>query len=368
LAFATKTYTVTIKLQEKINFDKFKIYVDDGISQKLIEIKDTQSLRITIKGKYYSEYAMIKLTYPIEGRIEGRITTFFENRFFVKEQPAIIILKNENKGGSPFGKYSLINAVDFKKEKDSLNDYIAGEQQQLESFRLLHDKELNDGNDTTVLNEEYRLNVLILKKEVEYVLKNGHSYYSLVYFRRNLLNVFPADSMLQIFNKAFSAKLKNSEEGNIIKKCLAGKLSVRLNSIAPDFSTVDIKGDKISLSSFRNKKYVLLTFWATWCAPCRAEIPKIKSFNDTYSPHLQIISIAFPSTYPVYLNAVKEHEMNWVNIYDDAVLINDYGSPNGIPRIYLLDKSGKIIYANDSEQNVDSDLKKLERTLSDLLR
>ena len=55
LAYATKSYTVTIKLQEKIHFDQFKIYVDDGISQKLIEIKDAQSLKITIKGNYYSQ-------------------------------------------------------------------------------------------------------------------------------------------------------------------------------------------------------------------------------------------------------------------------------------------------------------------------
>ena len=173
--------------------------------------------------------------------------------------------------------------------------------------------------------------------------------------------------MLQIFNKAFPAKFKNSEEGNTIKRYLAGKLTVRLGGVAPDFNAIDFNGNKISLSSFRNKKYVLLTFWATWCGPCMAEIPKIKSFNDTYSPYLQIISIAYPSTYPVYLKAVKDNNMNWVNIYDDAILINDYGGANGIPRIYLLDKSGKIIYANDSEQDGDSDLKNLELKLSNLI-
>jgi thiol-disulfide isomerase/thioredoxin len=358
-----KSYNVTIKLNKRISFSLFKIFVDDGKSQKRIEIKDTQNLILTIKGDYYSRYAIIKLTYPKP----GMLVEYFENRFFVAEKAAIIILKNDDTGKSPFENYALSNALDLKKDKESMAGYNAREESIRTSFVLQHDKEIYYGSDTAIQNEYFRLNDVVQKRDFDYVLKNGNSYYAFVYFRRNLLNVLPPDSMLHIFNKTFPDKFKNSEEGNTVKKYLEGKLAVRVNNIAPNFTTQDINGNQVSLQSFRNKKYVLLSFWATWCGPCIAEIPKIRSLHSQYPHDLEIISIAKSSNYTDYLKAVKDNSMNWVNIYNDETLINDYGGIPGIPRIYLIDKNGKIIYDNNVEENGDNDLKNLEIKLSDLI-
>ena len=59
--------------------------------------------------------------------------------------------------------------------------------------------------------------------------------------------------------------------------------------------------------------------------------------------------------------------MNWVNIYGNAMLINDYGGQSGIPRIYLIDKTGKIIYDKSTEENGDKDLRSLYTKLNDLI-
>ncbi|MDN3657228.1 redoxin domain-containing protein [Ferruginibacter paludis] len=255
-----KSYHVTIKLNKQISFSQLEVYVDDGKAQKRIEIKDSQNLVFTIKGDYYSYYAIIKLKYPIA----GMMTEYFENRFFVREKAAVITFKKVDDGISPFENYSLINAVDLKKEKDGMAANSAIEINNRRSFQLQHDKEIYYGTDTAIQKEYFRLHNLVLKKDFDYTLSNGNSYYAFVNFRRNFLNLLSPDSTLRIFNKTFPEKFKNSEEGNTIKKYLQGKLTVKVNNIAPDFTTKDINGDKISLYSFRNKKYVLLTFWATW--------------------------------------------------------------------------------------------------------
>ncbi|MDN3657227.1 thioredoxin-like domain-containing protein [Ferruginibacter paludis] len=96
-------------------------------------------------------------------------------------------------------------------------------------------------------------------------------------------------------------------------------------------------------------------------------MPKIKALHSRYPNSLEIISVAYSSNYAAYHKAIKDNSMNWVNIYGDSTLINDYGGRTGIPRIYLIDKSGKIIYDNTAEEHGDSDLKNLELKVSNLL-
>src|SRR5215831_10443739 len=61
---------------------------------------------------------------------------------------------------------------------------------------------------------------------------------------------------------------------------------------APDFSLPDLSGQKLTLSSYRGK-VVLLDFWATWCAPCREEIPRFVEMQDKYQAQgLQILGVS----------------------------------------------------------------------------
>ena len=65
-----------------------------------------------------------------------------------------------------------------------------------------------------------------------------------------------------------------------------------IHSDAPDFSLQDVAGRPLTLSGNRGK-VVLLNFWATWCTPCRAEIPEFERFQNTYGPQgLQVIGVS----------------------------------------------------------------------------
>lgn len=121
---------------------------------------------------------------------------------------------------------------------------------------------------------------------------------------------------------------------------------------APEFSVVGTEGEKLSLASFKGK-ITLLEFWATWCAPCREEIPNLKA---TYAKHhakgFEIVGISADDEKKLSLDAfkawVKDKGMPWPQFYDgkgfDNELVAKY-QVNGIPTSFLVDREGKVVAA-----------------------
>ena len=112
-----------------------------------------------------------------------------------------------------------------------------------------------------------------------------------------------------------------------------------------DFTADDMNGTKIKLSNF-NDKVVVLDFWATWCRPCREEIPNLIDIKNTFkNKKFEIISIALErGSSAKAVNFVKENNMNWVHIVDIAKtteLAQKY-QIRYVPTVYVI-KNGKIV-------------------------
>jgi thiol-disulfide isomerase/thioredoxin len=113
-----------------------------------------------------------------------------------------------------------------------------------------------------------------------------------------------------------------------------------------NFTATDIDGRKITLSDFNNK-VVILDFWATWCPPCRQEIPNLIDIKNTYkNKNFEIISVdGFErNSDDAAVKFVKENKMNWIHIIDRKVgsdLADKY-KIQYIPTMYLI-KNGKIV-------------------------
>lgn len=114
-----------------------------------------------------------------------------------------------------------------------------------------------------------------------------------------------------------------------------------------DFTADDMNGNKIKLSDF-NDKVVILDFWATWCRPCREEIPSLIDIKNTFkNEKFEIISIALErGSGEKAVRFVKENKMNWVHITnrEQTMELAKKYQIRYVPTVYVI-KNGKIVAA-----------------------
>jgi peroxiredoxin len=113
--------------------------------------------------------------------------------------------------------------------------------------------------------------------------------------------------------------------------------------MAPDFTLADASGNRVALSDFKGR-VVLLNFWATWCNPCRAEIPWFAEFQQTHGDHeFAVLGVSldedgWKSVKP-YVDEMKINYHVMVGNDDTARL---YGGVASLPTTLLIDRSGRI--------------------------
>ncbi len=115
---------------------------------------------------------------------------------------------------------------------------------------------------------------------------------------------------------------------------------------APDFTLNDISGKNVSLSSFKGK-YVLVDFWASWCAPCRRENPNVvAAYNKYKNKNFTILGVSLDNDKEKWQEAVKKDGLAWSHVSDlkgwESEVAATY-AVQAIPANFLLDPEGKVI-------------------------
>ncbi len=128
-------------------------------------------------------------------------------------------------------------------------------------------------------------------------------------------------------------------------KGTASRASVRLlkdRAAIPAFTVPDLAGRQISTASLRGK-VVLVNFWATWCPPCRQEIPDLVALQAKYKDHLQIIGIAQDSGSPEDVKAFADkYGINYPIVLSTGEIEKLFPPVSALPTSFFLDKDGKL--------------------------
>lgn len=128
---------------------------------------------------------------------------------------------------------------------------------------------------------------------------------------------------------------------------------------ASEINLPDQKGKNVSLTSLKGK-VVLIDFWASWCVPCRKTIPSLKKIYSKYkSKGFEIYGISLDTDDFSWKKAVFDEGIKWMQVLDKSGETAGTWNVNYIPNTFLLDKTGKILAINPTDEELQKQLQKL---------
>ncbi len=111
---------------------------------------------------------------------------------------------------------------------------------------------------------------------------------------------------------------------------------------APNFTLTDLNGQKVSLSDFKGK-VIIVDFWATWCGPCKMEIPSFIKLQEDYKDDVVILGISLDKSGPkAVVPFAKKMNINYPIVYGDGSVVQAYGGVRGIPTTFVIDRDFNI--------------------------
>ncbi|MDI6640928.1 MAG: TlpA disulfide reductase family protein [Elusimicrobiota bacterium] len=120
------------------------------------------------------------------------------------------------------------------------------------------------------------------------------------------------------------------------------KVTTEKETPAPDFTLPKLTGKTLTLSELRGK-VIILDFWATWCPPCRAEIPFFVELQNEYKEQLAIVGVCLDRDDRDNIKKfIEKIGINYPIVMGDPKVVKDYGGIKGIPTTFIIDKNGNI--------------------------
>ncbi|HEY6291029.1 MAG TPA: TlpA disulfide reductase family protein [Terriglobia bacterium] len=118
-------------------------------------------------------------------------------------------------------------------------------------------------------------------------------------------------------------------------------------SVAPDFTLKALDGRVVKLSDYRGKKTVVLAFWASWCGPCRLEMPLLESFyRQNRNPNVELLAVSIDQDPEAARHYAEANKLPFPVLIDDRGQAADSYQAYGIPILFVVDPAGKVLHSH----------------------
>ena len=193
-------------------------------------------------------------------------------------------------------------------------------------------------------------NILMVDK----ITKNTNMYSSIMAIQA--LDPDKYSDLYKSLDAGLSKKFPNDKNVIMFHEVVERMLSTNVGQFAPEISLPTPNGKEIALSSLKGK-LVLIDFWASWCGPCRKEMPNvIKIYSKFKNKGFEIYGVSLDQDKEKWMEAITKDGINWPQVSDlkywDNVAARIY-NVQGIPYTVLIDKDGKIIAKNLRGQELE---------------
>jgi peroxiredoxin len=213
-----------------------------------------------------------------------------------------------------------------------------------------------------MFEEPYNKLVSSFAPEISNLIKNNTDKYTCLIAIQELNPEEYKETFIAL-NEGLSKKYPNNQQVMMFSKMVDNMLKLQVGQLAPEIALADTSGKIITLSSLKGK-YVLIDFWASWCGPCRKEMPNVKKLYEKYkNKNFEILGVSLDRDRSAWIKAIKEDGLPWLHISDlkfwECEAARDY-NVQAIPYTVLVDKEGKIIAKELRGEDLE---KKLEEVI-----
>lgn len=366
---------ICLVLLSCINEDDKRVNNGFSIKGKVVGMK---SGVVSINQK---NYKVKNGTFKLEGELgvpemfrviinDGHFVSFFAENSVID----ITIYLNEIESDTNQPRIE-VSGSDTHEEFERIN-YLIKSTPEAKRLKELYDYGLTLNRGTKAYKENYMAMVSAreAKRKVqttfitEYALDNPESVVAAMWMQFQKNEVDQSFKVYeQIVNGFEKTLVSRSTYFKPLKDELESLRNVTIGSVAPDFTLKTNLGEDFTLSSLRNKKVVLVDFWASWCLPCRESFPHLKSVYNKYKDSgFEIVAITNDTNHTAWKKAISEDQTNWIHVADifpprgsevmTAKVITAYSAPY-LPSTYLLDQNGIIVAKNLKTEKLSEKLK-----------
>ncbi len=135
---------------------------------------------------------------------------------------------------------------------------------------------------------------------------------------------------------------------------------------AANFTLADASGAKVALADYKGK-VVLLNFWATWCGPCKVEIPWFVEFNKTYKDRgLAVVGVSLDDDgWKSVKPYLAEKKIDYTVVVGNDAVSKSFGDVDSLPTTFIIDQDGRIAFTHTGLVSKDTYEKEIQSLLND---